>query len=208
MTAILAFAARGLGFVAGDTKRATALHPAVKVHRWSTTVVFAQAGNGQQLSSLIGQMTASRHVYGENLQGLVNAFAQLREHFHDQALTVKAKSETPHLVDTNGILLVADAASGVVVDLDFASGHRHSPQGPFETGGVPQLVTEAAHRWSALSQALDVWAVASIDACVGLAVSWPIDALIVKPHDATGSLTVQRRYEVGWTRSADPHFSV
>ena len=206
MTAILAFATKGLAFVAGDTKRVTAFAPAIKVHRWSTTVVFAQAGNGSQLPSLIGQMTAVRPIMGENIQGFENAFAQLRKHFHDQALAAKAQARVPHHVDTDGTLLVADAASGVVISLDFASGHRSPPQAPFGTGGVPQLAAQAANRWGALAPALDLWAVASIGACVGITVSWPIDALVVRPHDPAGSLTVQRRYEIGWNGPDDPLF--
>lgn len=206
MTAILAFAASGIAFVAGDTKRATAMHPATKVHRWSTSVVFAQAGNGQQLSALIGQMMVCRPILGEDLNGLKAAFTQLSKTFHDQALAAQAQSRTPHLVDTDGTILVADADSGDVITLDFATGNCSSPHVPFGAGGVPQLVTEASVRWSAQNQSLDLWATDAISACVGATVNWPIDLLIVRPNDLGGALTVQRRHIRGLVGSGDPNF--
>jgi hypothetical protein len=206
MTAILAFAALGVAFVAGDTKRIMALHPATKVHRWSTSVVFAQAGNGPQLSGLIGQMMVCRPVLGEDLGGLKDAFTQLRKTFHDQALAAQAKSRTPQYVDTNGTLLAADAESGDVIGLDFATGKCSPPQMPFGTSGVAQLATEAATQWPVHAPALDLWAAASINGCVGPTVAWPIDLLITRPNDPAGALTVQRRHVLGWVGPSDQSF--
>lgn len=206
MTAILAYASPGVAFVAGDTKRVTAAHPATKVHRWSTTVVFAQAGNGPQLSSLIGQMMVCRPILGESLDGLKDAFKQLRKTFHDQALAAQVQSRTPQYVDTSGTLLVADAQSGEVIALDFATGACSSPKVPFGTGGVAQLSAAAAARWRSHRLQLDLWATASINACTGAAVAWPIDVLITRPNDPAGALTVQRRHELGWIGPSDTAF--
>jgi hypothetical protein len=206
MTAILAYASPGVAFVAGDTKRVMATHPATKVHRWSTTVVFAQAGNGHQLSSLIGQMMVCRSMLGESLDGLKDAFTQLRQNFYDQALVAQAKSRTPQHVDTNGTLLVADADSGDVIALDFATGTCSSPKVPFGTGGVVQLSSAAAVQWSNHGLQLDLWATASINACTGATVAWPIDLLITRPNDPAGALTVQRRHQLGWIGPGDTAF--
>lgn len=206
MTAILAFAAPGVAFVAGDTKRVTAAHPATKVHRWSPTVVFAQAGNGTQLSGLIGQMMVYRPILGENLDGLKDAFGQLRKVFHDKAVKAQAEARAPQLVDTNGTLLVADAESGEVISLDFAGAPPSCPLVPFGTAGVAEIAGAAATRWATHGSKLDIWATDSIRACIGPTVGWPVDLVIARPKGSAGALTIHRRIEFGWAGPGDPAF--
>jgi hypothetical protein len=204
MTAIVAYAKRGLAFVAGDSKRAGANFPVTKVHRWGKDIVFAQAGNALFLSNLIAQMMALRYQYGEHLDGFREAFAALRGHFHCQAIASLKTSSTPHLVDTGGVLLVADGDSGQVYSFNFADGSE-TPLGSSGVGGVVQG-RAAAEQWSINAPALDVWAVNVIADCIGSSVDWPIDVLIARPDDVVGALTVQRRHKAGSAAPGDPAF--
>jgi hypothetical protein len=206
MTAIVAYAEEGLAFVAGDSKRVSANFAVTKVHRWGKAVVFAQAGNALHLSNMIAQMLALRFHHGDHLQGFRDALGEVRKTFHDRAVAVKKASRTPDLVDSDGMLLVADAVSGQVYAFNFADGEE-SALGTLGVGGVAQLAASTA-QWSVDAPALDVWAVNVIAACKGATVDWPIDILLVRPGDQAGALTMQRRLEIGWAGPDDPTFTI
>lgn len=202
MTIIVGYAADGFAFVGGDTKR-TLTDPVIKLHRWSAAVVFGQAGNALHLSALIGQMIGYRGMFGDEVGGLIKAFQQL---YSTHQTAARAKAASNPKATAAGDLLVADAASGGLFRLDFATGLPTALSGRVAGIGVPGVDATAKAEWVTNGPALDEWTVSCVQAHLSLEVDWPVDLLLARPDDPAGATSIFRRLEVGWLGPSDPLF--
>ncbi|MFT8367076.1 MAG: hypothetical protein ABF623_14680 [Gluconobacter cerinus] len=180
MTAIIAYAEQDYAFVAGDSKRVLGLYPTVKLHTWGSQVVFAQSGNATHLSKCIGMMCAFRgSMWGTDLADFHTAFSSQQPIWHAQAVSARATNPS---IDTNGVLLVADAASGMVTKFEFGTGTNSCVPSPAASGD-PATQPSMIIAWGNGRKDLDGWAYDSINPLCGTVASidLPIDLLISRP---------------------------
>jgi hypothetical protein len=207
MTAIFAYAKGDIAFVAGDTLRADPLHvlpPAcvVKVHDWSGTVVFGQAGNAHHQSAMIADIRQNKNYRPDDDTGLANAHQNLRS-LHHQAAVAKSG---PNL--SNGTLLVAAAQTAAfparLSTLEFSTGNHQLLTGAIAADGTKpaDFLAIAQTHMQALSAAgsgtiaLDRWAMMCISDAVSVCpndVGWPADLLIARSDGLGGRIVARRR---------------
>jgi hypothetical protein len=217
MTAIVAFAAAQIAFIAGDTKRSGLPCPGTKLHIWSDRIVFGQAGNSLYLGQAIGIMQANRAMYGDEVNDLFDAFDAVRPIFHRKALDANAMS--PSAAD--GKLLVAVAgkqpSTGTLWIVDFAATKNiQKVIGPVSAIGIADLDTIAMREWQTVYSsnqncitkllglsghvALDRWATDCITKVLGPTVDWPIEFLIARPSDCKNRIIVKQRAQTAPSR--------
>ena len=179
MTAIFGYAEGDIAFVAGDTLRADPLHvfpPAcvVKVHDWSDTVVFGQAGNAHHQSALIAEIRRDKNYRPDDDTGLANAHQNLRASHHQAAVAKNG----PNL--SSGTLLVAAAQTATfparLSTLEFSTGHHQPLTGAIAADGtrpadflaIAQTHMRALSAAGAGGIALDRWAMMCISDAVAM----------------------------------------
>lgn len=207
MTAIFAYAHEGTAFVAGDTRRVAPSGMATsvcKVHQWSEGVVFAQAGEAQFLTQLIGAFRPQMGFYPPTVEGLFDCFRQLNETFWGRAEVEYAKKGKSV---TEGTILVACVSTtsepARIFKVDFQTGNAVPCVGPVAADGTDpstflaiatQNLSTARGTCGAGVQ-LDLWA----SRCVKEAaethpkyIGFPVDLLIARQSEGHRVL-VQRR---------------
>ena len=195
MTAVFAYADGDNALVAADTRRtARGGFPgsARKIHRWSETVVFAQSGEAEFLTQLIGHMLPLGDHLGPSDEKLVEAFGALHAHYWQLAVAKYAgKSFGP--VPAGSLLVASAAAYGLparITKLDFQSGlatPSHSitdadgsSTSAFQADAARNLVQVGAGN---SSLALDDWAMRCVGDAVATApvvIDWPADILLTR----------------------------
>ena len=213
MTAIFAYAQNDIAFVAGDSLRnITLLGPTTvqKVHQWSPTVVFAQAGDGTFQSRLIANVLTlqpnlvASHPNDPDDVRLIHSYTQLWPTYWAQASAYFSKlaSGNAHI---RGTILVAAAADNHgparIHAIDFATGQVKLCAGSIEAEGTdpPAFSALAQTLYNDLyvpntAFAIDDWALRCIDTCVASHpndVGWPADLAIARSSNP-GAATLQR----------------
>jgi hypothetical protein len=195
MTAVFAYADGDNALVAADTRRtAPGGFPgsARKVHRWSETVVFAQSGEAEFLTQLIGHMLRLGDHMGPTDEKLVETFRALHARYWQLAVD-KYAGKSFGAVPAGSLLVASAAAYGLparITKLDFQSGlstPSHSitdadgsSASEFQAGAARDL----AQVWAGNSSlALDDWAMRCVSdavAAVPVVIDWPADILLTR----------------------------
>ena len=210
MTAVYAYAQDNVVFVGGDscrTDRRGVRVPACKLYHWSDSVLFAQAGEAQFLTQLIGKVLPLMGFYPPTDEGFFDAFAQLNGRFWSEAeqyYTARKAGSVP----AGTILAVATATSSTsarIHRVDFRTGLPTLSNQLLEADGAAaaQFTSDAQRHFLALRAAssnngvpLDKWAALCVsDAATSHpgVVNYPTDALIGRPSTAGDRVLVQRR---------------
>jgi|SRR5437879_3477066 len=207
MTAIFAYAHAGIAFVAGDTRRVApngATTSVCKVHQWSEGVVFAQAGEAQFLTQLIGKVRPLMGFYPPTVEGLFESFRQLNHVFWKRAeveYAAKGKSVT------EGTILVACVATTFeparIFKVDFQTGNAVPCVGsvaadgtdPEQFEGIATQNLSSARGTGGAGVQLDLWASRCIEESAKSHpkyIGFPVDVLIARQSE-NHRVTVQRR---------------
>jgi len=208
MTVIIAHAAAGRAFIAGDTKRSGMPLPVRKVHVWSDQVLFGQAGNGTYMSKAIAAAFACQGLHGDDLAGLIASFDAARKAVYPQSVAANANSSL-----AAGTLLIAcsDPASGGpsiwTIELDPTVAPTLQA-GPVFGIGTVGIAASAAALWAGgvvAANTLPTWATACISAHRGPTVAWPIDMVVAQPS-LPGERAVLHQRLASPTSTPDPGF--
>jgi hypothetical protein len=208
MTAIVAFAQTGYAFLGGDTKRTMALFPASKLHSWSDTTLFGQAGNALKLTEAIGVCFKCQPQFGCGLDGLLTAFDQARKVIYPQAVAANSKG-------ASGTLLIAHIGDKVhpagLWTMEFDPAIPAIPvTTPIFGIGVSAIIPAANQIWDAARPAgpfsLGRWAMDSIESVVSPDVDWPVDMMISRPGMSPDARLVIRQRLIGHMNIPDAMF--
>lgn len=226
MTAIFAYVTADIAFIAGDTLRVdpSGLLPPMticKIHYWSESVIFGQAGSQHQ-SSMISEMKLKKKQYTDPKTG--NIYFDDSEHWLFQSFNSCQSIHYPRALAASGpilsqgsVFVASPNPAGELFCYDFASGSRSIIGGSIAAGGTnPALFLGSAQRHmttlgaaGSKSLPLDQWAkmclTDAIAACPAT-VGWPADLLISRPDGLGGRILVQRRIDSNST-CAHPDFT-
>jgi len=208
VTAVVAYADAEIAFVAGDTSRTYAGNVSIracKVHRWSDSVLLAQAGEAEHLTKLIAAVLPLGGFYGGNHHEFLKCFRQLNgTHWNNavQSYTAKGKA-TPE-----GTILIACASTPAdpaqVYKLDFETARLTALGncGADGTGGaaLSEKALAELNNLRGSSNApgihLDTWAARCIEGAAltnpGV-VDWPADMQIARPSGTSDRVVTYRR---------------
>ncbi|MFN7107245.1 MAG: hypothetical protein ACK4MY_03400 [Brevundimonas sp.] len=201
MTAVFAYSNGATAFVAADTQRTSwgnVALSAVKVHAWSETVLFAQIGEAQFLTELVGRLLPQRGFLVEGPEGLIEGFRMYAPLLWPK---VESSYKAKKLPPPAGTLLVAvaDTAWGgpSLFRLDFETGAMTPVLGDtagdgttgfdYDKEGADQLVLHTSAGASG-GLPLDLWGSACIANAIAASpttINWPSDQLISRewPRD-------------------------
>jgi hypothetical protein len=229
VTAIFAYAAGDIAFIAGDSLRgdplkAFSIHTVFKIHHWGDRLVFGQAGS-QYLSDWVMETRRRKSQWFDSATGST-IFDDLEVWFEKTLGISRATHYQEALAKCGpalsmGVLLAASVDSHGkaqrLTSYDFATGVRNVLAGECAAEGVDAtLFTRIAAKHmialksrGAISVPLDEWAqmcVSDAIAAHGVSVGWPCDLLISRPSAHGGRILVQRRINNSST-CGDPLFA-
>lgn len=214
MTAIFAYADGDVAFVAGDAARTYPVFGrlnAIKVHRWSDTVLLAQAGDGVFLTRLLLRMRerapAIRHHHASlaSDQQFIQAFQSMRPNYVSGSIRAGGRG--------GGIVLIAAAADAFgparINSVDFASGALAPPTAAvvLADGADPVGFTAQAKATLPSNRAgwqIDDWAVDCIDFAIrGFPqdVGYPAHMLLSRASTSGSRYTLERSFTPGSPRA-------
>ena len=211
MTAIFVLAHGPHVFVASDTKRQIGgmERVAAKTQRWSPRVLVAQAGTGEAVQRLFGQMLSweSRSPVLASTHGLIQVFLQLAVAAQEREIAAMNHkvSQLP------GTLVVAEAGNEDgqtpprISVIDWPSQKVHHPEGSiYADGSAPAEFTQiAADAFEVLKPTEDIefdagaWAVHAFEEVLRHEhwqhlVGWPLDLTISRPFEGHRHVVYQR----------------
>lgn len=195
MTALFAYAADEVAFIASDTCRALGglRSLAAKTFQWSDTLLVAQTGFGEGLQRLTGEMKSRQH-YDPSFRGQKGVYSLFDRHRAYRLELERFNSKVPSVV--GGTLLSVQLGSvrgpASIVTLDWVSGAVSSQTLPvYADGSDPTLFNQIAQSQLAALPAnnldLGQWAtrcMQDVMACTTMVgvVDWPLDLAIIRRH--------------------------
>lgn len=209
MTAIFVYAQDDVAFVASDTKRQIHGYATVapKTQRWSENIIISQAGFGEGLQRLVGELMSWQHRSATMLTGagIVHAFNQVAAERLQAEIARLHRPQGQHLI--GGTLIVAEAAkngsAAQILTLDWRPGTSTPQLGPVYADGSDQhaFMGIAQAEFSAMGSGtrpfdLAAWGMACIAkaqaSASGVAVDWPVDLTICRIENGIPVSVTQR----------------
>jgi hypothetical protein len=191
MTAIFAYAAKNIAFVAGDTCRtskANLQYEACKMYPWSEHVLLAQAGEAEFLTDLICRLIARVSPLASTKFGFITNFQQIHDRFWRRAQK-RYGGNSPA-----GTVLIASASIGgtpaTIDKIDFETGivtpitALVSAHGSLPAQFQNQAAALLSTHTSSAGVQLDNWALDCVDYAIRAhpaTINWPADLLITRP---------------------------
>ena len=214
MTAIFVLAHGPYVFVASDTKRQIGgiERIAAKTQRWSSGVLVAQAGTGEAVQRLFGEMLSweNRSPDLATTDGVVHVFNQLAaaaQKREIEALTQPVSQLPGTLIVTEAGTEDGQTAPRISV-IDWVTQKVHHPEGPIHgNGSDPAEFTKiASEAFEALKPTGDTefdagaWAVHALQEVLRHKqwqdkVGWPLDLTVSRPFEGHRHVVYQRVHQ-------------
>jgi hypothetical protein len=221
MTAVFAFADRGVAFVAADTRRTPSGKPnhhftATKFYRWSDEVLLVQSGEAHALTRLILQMLRSAPLIPSD-SGFITNFGALHQRYWRVAQKIYGAQPPPR---GNVLVVAAGLGASKITSVDFQTGNpqpisgNHHAEGSAPSQFQAIAAQELARLGSGTNVQLDAWGASCIERAIAAVptnphvpgpIGWPADLVISRVTGSSDRTVIHRRthHAIG---HADPMF--